>query len=217
MKLANLHFFDDTKARSAAENMALDEALFLQSTFPVIRSYGWIRSAVSLGYFTPWKTVIERFWERDVVRRWTGGGIVEHGNDFTYSLILPGDNRLASAELYRFMHSALADLLRDCGHPIEISRFPDALQSNDCFERAVEYDLKIRGEKVAGAAIRRNRKGVLLQGSIQRLKIPPYFGSLFANALCEQTEKFTLSTSIMEATARITKEKYGAAEWTRRF
>jgi hypothetical protein len=40
---------------------------------------------------------------------------------------------------------------------------------------------------------------------------------LLANVLCEQTEKFALSTSIMETTARITKEKYGAAEWTRRF
>jgi lipoate-protein ligase A len=217
MKLANLHFFGDTEARSAAENMALDEALFLQSTFPVIRSYGWIRSAVSFGYFTPWRTVVERFWERDVVRRWTGGGIVEHGDDFTYSLILPGHNRLANAELYRFVHSALADLLRDCGHPVEISRIPDGLQSNACFEKAVEFDLKIRGEKIAGAAIRRNRKGVLLQGSIQRLKIPVYFVSLFANALCEQTEKYILSASIMETTARITKEKYGAAEWTRRF
>jgi lipoate-protein ligase A len=217
MKLANLHLYDDREARSAAENMALDEALFLQTTLPVMRSYGWIRSAMSFGYFTPWKSVVECLGERDAVRRWTGGGIVEHGKDFTYSMILPGPNLLTNVELYRFIHSALADLLRECGHPIEISRIPDVLQSNACFQKAVEFDLKVRGEKIAGAAIRRGRKGVLLQGSIQRLNLPKYFASMFANALCEQTENFNLSRPIMDITTRIAKEKYGAAEWTLRF
>jgi lipoate-protein ligase A len=142
---------------------------------------------------------------------------VEHGNDFTYSVILPGHNLFTNVELYRFIHSALADLLRECGHPVEISRFPDALQSNACFEKAVEFDLKVRDEKIAGAAIRRGRQGVLLQGSIQRLNLPDYFTAMFANALCQQIEKFTLSRPIMEITARVVKEKYGAAEWTRRF
>ena len=217
MKLASLHLFEDTEARGAAENMALDEALFLQATFPVMRSYAWIRPSVSFGYFTPWRSVIERFAERDAVRRWTGGGIVEHGNDFTYSVIFPGQNSATSAELYRFIHHGLAELLRAYGHPVEVSQFADLRESNACFEKAVEFDLKVYGEKIAGAAVRRSRKGVLLQGSIQRIETPGYFAPMFANALCEQTEQFTPSRSIMEITARITKEKYGAAEWTRRF
>src|SRR4029077_20752875 len=135
MKLASLHLFEDTEARGAAENMALDEALFLQATFPVIRSYAWIRPSVSFGYFTPWRSVIERFAERDAVRRWTGGGIVEHGNDFTYSVIFPDQNLATNAELYRFIHSALAELLRGCGHPVEVLRYGDLPGSNDCFER----------------------------------------------------------------------------------
>jgi lipoate-protein ligase A len=217
MKLKDLHLFDDTKARSGAENMALDEALFLQTAFPVMRCYRWIRAAVSFGYFTPWKSVIERLGERDAVRRWTGGGIVEHGNDFTYSVILPGHNLLTNAGLYRSIHSALADLLRECGYPVEISRFPDVLHSNACFDKTVEFDLKVRGQKIAGAAIRRGRKGVLLQGSIQHLNLPDYFTAMFANALCEHLEKFTLSSPTMEVMASLAKEKYGAAEWTRRF
>jgi lipoyl(octanoyl) transferase len=151
------------------------------------------------------------------VRRWTGGGIVEHGDDFTYSIVLPGHNSLTNGELYRFVHTALAHLLCECGHSVEISRLPDVLRSNACFEKAVEFDLKVCGAKVAGAAIRRGRKGVLLQGSIQRLDLPEYFTAMFAKALCEQPEKFILSRPIMEITNRIAKEKYGAAEWTRRF
>jgi len=217
MKLASLHLFKDTEPRAAAENMALDEALFLQATFPVMRSYGWIRPSVSFGYFTPWRSVFERFAECDAVRRWTGGGIVEHGNDFTYSVIIPGQNPAPNAEVFRFVHRALAELLRAYGHPVEVSRVPDLRESNACFEKAVEFDLKVYGEKIAGAAVRRSRKGVLLQGSIQGIKIPAYFAPVFANALCVRTEEFRPSRSIMEITARITKEKYGAAEWTRRF
>jgi lipoate-protein ligase A len=217
MKLANLSFFADPEARSAAENMALDEAIFVQATFPVLRSFRWIRPAVSFGYFTPWRSVVERFWERDLVRRWTGGGIVEHGNDFTYSVIFPDRNLATNAELYRFIHYALAELLRGFGHPVEVLQNPDSPGSNDCFERAVECDLKVRGEKIAGAALRRNNKGILLQGSIQHIELPEDFTAMFANALSEKTEKFALSKPIIETATLIAKEKYGAAEWTQRF
>jgi len=217
MKLDKLSYFADAEPRSAAENMALDEAIFFRAAFPVMRSFRWIRPAVSFGYFTPWRSVIERFGERDLVRRWTGGGIVEHGNDFTYSVIFPDPNLATNAELYRFIHGALAKLLRGCGYGVELSEYPDAPGSNDCFQRAVECDLKVRGDKIAGAALRRNSKGILLQGSIQRIELPEDFTAMFANALSEQTEKFALCSPTAEAAALIAKEKYGAAEWTQRF
>ena len=217
MKLANLSFFADAEARGAAENMALDEAIFLRATFPVMRSFRWIRPAVSFGYFTSWRSVVGRFGDRELVRRWTGGGIVEHGNDFTYSVFFPDRHLATNAELYRFIHSALAELLRGCGHPVEVLGYPDSPRSNDCFERAVAYDLKVRGEKIAGAALRRNKKGILLQGSIQRIELPDDFTVMFANALCAQTEKFALSGPILETAALIAKAKYSAAEWTQRF
>jgi lipoate-protein ligase A len=217
MKIVNLSFFVEAEPRCAAENMAVDEAIFLRATFPVMRSFRWIRPAVSFGYFTPWRSVVERFGERDLVRRWTGGGIVEHGNDFTYSVIFPDRNMATNIELYRFIHSALAELLRGCGHPVEVSRYPDSPGSNDCFQKAVECDLIVRGEKIAGAALRRNNKGILLQGSIQGIELPEDFTAMFANALSGQTERFALSRPIIETAALIAKEKYGAAEWTQRF
>jgi lipoyl(octanoyl) transferase len=217
MKLSNLRFFSDADARSAAENMALDEALFLQTSFPIMRSYRWMRPSISFGYFTPWKSVPARFVERDLVRRWTGGGIVEHGDDFTYSVIFHDQPLATNAEIYRFVHCALADLLRRCGYPVEISESAEPLETNVCFQRAVEFDLKLGGEKIAGAAIRRNRRGILLQGSIQRIEIPSYFTAKFADALGKRSERLTLSKPIMETAERLAREKYGAAEWTRRF
>ena len=89
MKFDKLRLIQENEPRSAATNMAVDEVLFLTANEPVFRSYSWIRPSVSFGYFTPWKSVVKRYSERDLVRRWTGGGIVEHGEDFTYSLVLP--------------------------------------------------------------------------------------------------------------------------------
>jgi hypothetical protein len=48
--------------------------------------------------------------------------------------------------------------------------FPIRRGRTHVLKKAFEFDLKLQGKKIAGAAIRRNRKGSLLQGSIQRLK-----------------------------------------------
>ena len=125
MKLEKLCLIQEESPRPAAENMAVDETLFLTAACPVLRSYRWIRPSVSFGYFTPWKEVALRFAGRDLVRRWTGGGIVEHGQDFTYSLICPGGESLPTTiEFYRFVHSAIANILRKNGCPVEIAQLP---------------------------------------------------------------------------------------------
>lgn len=214
MKLEKLCLIQEESPRTAAENMAVDEVLFLTAVYPVLRSYRWVRPAVSFGYFTPWEEVALRFAGRDLVRRWTGGGIVEHGHDFTYSLVCPGRDSLPTTiEFYRSVHLAIAKILRESGCPIEIAQLSDPIRSPACFEKTVRFDLKLRGEKIAGAAIRRNRKGLLLQGSIQRLKMPAQFDVMLADSLSEQVDSFVVSDLTMQHAAQIAKEKYGAAEW----
>ena len=217
MKLEKLHLIQEEYPRGAAENMAVDEALFLNADIPMLRSYRWLRPSVSFGYFTPWAEVEHWLAERDLVRRWTGGGIVEHGQDFTYSLICPAEKRLpATMEFYRFVHLAVATLLRECGSPVEVTRTAEPMESAACFEKAVQFDLKLRGQKIAGAAIRRNRKGLLLQGSIQRIAIPTNFDVLLAGALSGTVESSVIPAMILEEAAHIAKDKYCAAEWNRR-
>jgi lipoate-protein ligase A len=214
MKLERLHLIREESPRSAAENMAVDETLFLTATSPVLRSYRWVRPSVSFGYFTPWKEVALQFTGRDLVRRWTGGGIVEHGQDFTYSLVCPSGRGLPTTlEFYRFVHQAIAKILRKSGWPVQIAQLADAVRSPACFEKAVQLDLKIRGQKIAGAAIRRNRKGLLLQGSIQRLEVPVQFDVSLAAELADRVDAFVITDLIMEQAAQLAKEKYGAAEW----
>jgi lipoyl(octanoyl) transferase len=214
MKLEKLHLIQEVNPRPAAENMALDETLFLTATCPMFRSYRWVRPSVSFGYFTPWKEVALPYAGQDLVRRWTGGGIVQHGQDFTYSLICPESEKLPrTIEFYRMVHFAIANILRSSGCPVEIAQSTESIRSSACFEKSVQFDLKLRGEKIAGAAIRRNSKGLLLQGSIQRLQVPAQFDAMLADALGRQVDSFVVSDLVTEQAARIAKEKYGAAEW----
>ena len=84
-----LIWIDDLSPRSAALNMAIDEALLIQpSTAAIFHTYRWKSRSVSFGYFSKWAPVRAQYPDWDLVRRWTGGGAVEHGEDFTYSLIL---------------------------------------------------------------------------------------------------------------------------------
>src|ERR1700752_2708012 len=85
--------FCDADPSSAPLNMAIDEALLEFSLVPSVRVYQWQRPALSFGYFGRFSDVSEFRGERDLVRRWTGGGIVLHGQDLTYSIILPAQNR----------------------------------------------------------------------------------------------------------------------------
>jgi lipoyl(octanoyl) transferase len=217
MKFEKLRLIQEESPRQAAENMAIDEILFLTAAYPVLRSYRWVRPSVSFGYFTPWSEVGLQFAGRDLVRRWTGGGIVEHGQDFTYSLICPGNKNLPTTiEFYRVVHLAISNILQENGSPVEMVSLSEPVLSLACFEKAVQFDLKLRGQKIAGAAIRRSPKGLLLQGSIQRLEVPAQFEVLLANALGEHVYSSALSDLMMEQAAYLAKEKYSAAEWNRR-
>src|SRR4029077_3213024 len=107
---AALHAYLDTAARSAAINMAIDEALLETAKIPSIRFYRWNSPALSFGYFGRFADVVPYAAQRDLVRRWTGGGIVFHGEDLTYSIVIPGSHPAfveSSRSIYEKVHSAL--------------------------------------------------------------------------------------------------------------
>jgi hypothetical protein len=104
----------DPEPHAAALNMAIDEALLRAAREPILRIYRWEQPAVSFGYFGKWAEVQRTWPEREAVRRWTGGGIVPHGDDLTYSLIVPRAHPFAllgPLESYRAIHEALAAAL----------------------------------------------------------------------------------------------------------
>ena len=216
--LDQLDVFEEVEARSAAMNMAIDEALLQSVTRPVLRFYQWARPALSFGYFGSFAEIAaEEVW-RDIVRRWTGGGIVLHGHDLTYSVILPNTGSQHAPPprmIYSQIHGALRSALpRHMNVALASHAAPKVSQA--CFANPVEADLLADGRKIAGAAQRRTRAGLLHQGSIQHDALPADFGQAFAAALCASFQRASPSRELLRRARAIAERKYATAEWLRR-
>ncbi|MEO5720106.1 MAG: hypothetical protein ABIR71_01385 [Chthoniobacterales bacterium] len=214
---AQLRVVHDRATRSAAANMAVDEALLQTATQPVLRFYGWRQPARSFGYFGCFVDVAAQAPERELVRRWTGGGIVLHGSDLTYSVILPRSafEKLPSPQtIYRVIHGAIQQALGD-GMDIALAGADAPKISDACFANAVAADVLIEGRKIAGAAQRRTRAGLLHQGSIQNVQLPASFPNAFAAALCVNYAETTLDPDVIRQAEMLAAQKYDTLEWLR--
>jgi len=207
---------DDPVPHGAALNMAIDESLLAALPGPLLRVYRWERPAVSFGYFERWTPVRDAFPDRDAVRRWTGGGVVPHGGneDFTYSLLLPGGCVEGAARTYAAIHGALCAGLREAGIDARMAGEAGEKVSQSCFENPVRHDVLAGGTKIAGAAQRRTRAGLLHQGSVQGVALPPDFGARFAARLAAAVRPFApdLPPEAMDLAAR----KYASRSWLER-
>lgn len=211
---------NDVDFRAAALNMAVDEALLESSLTPSIRFYRWDHPALSFGYFGRFADVSDHC-ERDLVRRWTGGGIVFHGHDLTYALLIPASNP-ASAEsaaaIYEKTHRAIQRALLHDGLNAELAPVASISDrwSQQCFASPVRADLMLKDCKIAGAAQRRTTRGLLQQGSIQNVELGADFPMRFARELSARCLQQSLSPETLHRAAEIAAEKYAAAEWLRK-
>ena len=199
-------------------NMAIDETLLRTATQPILRFYGWRQPALSFGYFGRFADVATEAPARELVRRWTGGGIVLHGEDVTYSVILPrgrAENIPLPQTVYQMIHGAIQKTLA-AHFDISLADKAAAKISGDCFANAVTADVLVRGRKIAGAAQRRTRAGLLHQGSIQYEKLPAAFPYAFATALCADFSTLTLDPDFIRQAQALAGQKYGTPEWLRR-
>jgi lipoate-protein ligase A len=193
----NPWFFLQSGACPAAFNMALDEALLEASAHigkPVLRFYGWTEPAATFGYFQKYADVERVTFLRPLIRRPTGGGIVPHNVDWTYSLTFPPSHEwhfFKAEESYRRVHewiqSAFAKLNIATELALRSQKFAtrNSLRRSlwrslgpkseigQCFIGYTKFDLLWNGEKIAGAAQRRNKLGLLIQGSVQLPPVSP--------------------------------------------
>jgi lipoate-protein ligase A len=169
----NSWLFIQSGACPAAFNMAMDEALLEampRLRKPVLRFYGWTGPAATFGYSQRFSEVEKATLLRPLVRRPTGGGIVPHDADWTYSLAFPAGHEwhsLKAVESYKRMHEWIQRAL--AGLNLATGLAPAALkaQRGQCFAGYEKSDLLWHGKKIAGAAQRRTRDGLLIQGSVQ--------------------------------------------------
>ena len=191
---------------SATANMATDLWFLLeypQDEHPRYRHFDWKRPCVTFGYGQQFDWVCGETGrkESDLCRRPTGGGIVAHGEDWTYSLVIPPSHHASkgsATNVYLHVHEALAFAFAECGIKTALLPCADARASavsrkvipGRCFLEPVAWDLVLPkgGPKVAGAAIKKTRKGILLQGTIDRRSLKEKldwntFESLFLDGL----------------------------------
>ncbi len=202
-------FFLESPAADAATNMAVDDMLLRttrQRGRALLRVYTWSKPAISIGYFQKFPQT-----DREVVRRPTGGGLVYHGDDTTFTIVAPAGHslyRLRTAEAYGAIHEAVA---RATGATLQTAgQVPRG--SYECFQRPVAGDVVADGRKLAGGAQRRNRDGMLHQGSIAARVT----GEQLCRALGFRFEPYTLTGEDRAMVTWLVDGKYRNDAWNRR-
>lgn len=171
-------FWDDIN-HPPQENMDLDLQLLQQAEMlkgsPLVRFYGWDRPSVSVGYVQKPEIIQEK--KYTVVKRPTGGGIVYHDVDFTYTVVIPVNHwitKLNRVESYRTIHKAILRAFAEFGLEgiLADSKQPQTDRATmKCFVTPTKYDVLAKNPqgktvKFAGSAQRRTKQGILHQGSI---------------------------------------------------
>jgi lipoate-protein ligase A len=198
---------------------------------PLLRIYNWAKPAVSIGYFQKFPSEIAAQGV-DVVRRPTGGGLVDHRGDVTYTVVVPPSHfvaQLRAEESYNALHRCVVAAFKSLGMNATLSphRCAPSPRSRDmvCFEKPTRYDVLLDGRKVAGAAQRRTKAGLLHQGSIwmgddpagagSREKIMQALPRGFHEILGCQFVGYALEEEVASEARRLVDKRYGTREWNK--
>jgi lipoate-protein ligase A len=172
-----------TPPLSGAENMAIDEALLRSftpiSSQPVLRLYGWNSPTLSMGRFQKSAEVLDLARCRAdgvaIVRRVTGGGVIYHADELTYSLVCsPGQIPPTTSikDSFRVLTGFLLAFYRrlglDASYAVDTAPGGTLLGERTafCFAGRESFDILADGRKIGGNAQRRT-KGIIFQhGSI---------------------------------------------------
>ena len=213
----------------AAFNMALDEALLEAVSRlgkPVLRFYGWTEPAATFGYFQKYADVERATLLRPLIRRPTGGGIVPHAADWTYSAVFPPGHEWHSVkaeESYRRIHDWLRLAFAELEVKTELAPCCKKSIPGQCFVGHEKSDLLWHGKKIAGAAQRRNKLGLLIQGSVQpppvKLARADWENAMRAVAAGSFSVKWNDSSpdaKLAEHATKLAREKYSQVDYNQR-
>lgn len=208
----------------AADEALLEHAHATQSA--CLRIYQWTSPAVSIGCFQRHAILPA---DREGVRRLTGGGLVEHGTDVTYTVVAPKGHPVETHDRehsYAWIHQAVALALAN--FRINSSQASDKLPSSvnratmACFAEPSRYDLLGDLGKLAGAAQRRTKLGVLHQGSIQPPstvspdQLADVLPDAFATVMHCHWRPFAPDAAFLDRTIELTNTKYATQAWQER-
>jgi len=157
----------------ASDEVMLD--LFSESKIPpTLRFYGWSSGSFSLGCFQDAEILLNtEKCNKDAVpfvRRMTGGGIVYHGSDISYSIVCRREDLAVPRRLnesYKGLCAFLISGFRNLGldPQYSLSQPKRNIKSGGfCCQEEETYDITINGKKIGGNAQRRRRDVVFQHG-----------------------------------------------------
>ncbi|MEW5758514.1 MAG: lipoate--protein ligase family protein [Candidatus Omnitrophota bacterium] len=168
--------FIDSGSSNCYTNMAIDEAIFTARknnlVGPTLRFYGWEPAAFSFGYSQiPEKEFnLDECSKRkiDFVRRLTGGGIIYHNKELTYSISCRQEEIGADSkvkESYKKICAFLIHSYRKLGLSVNFS-CQETGSNSFCFAGREFYDIVINGKKIGGNAQKRSHDLIFQHGVI---------------------------------------------------
>ncbi len=218
----------DSGPGAPAYNMAVDEALLEAAPAlgqPVLRFYGWTEPAATFGYFQKISEIERVTRLRPLVRRPTGGGLVPHDADWTYSLAFPpvhAWHALRATESYERVHQWLRAAFARLGVAAELAPCCRKEIPGQCFAGHEKSDLLWHGRKIAGAAQRRTKTGLLIQGSVQpppgadRRDWQQAMGDAAQTDWGAHWEPWEISGALAGRVRELVETKYARADYNRR-
>ncbi len=162
---------------SGADNMRVDqESLDLQKKSdakPILRFFRWEHPTLSYGRLQHAEAANQMgkdYGVSEIVQRPTGGGMVVHDKDLSFSLAWQrGVFLLNPKDAYRTIHQVVRESVKEMGtDTLFYKPFGKKQQlSGICFSEPVENDILFRNEKIVGGALRMTHWGCLYQGNIK--------------------------------------------------
>lgn len=160
---------------SAKINSNIDNALFKTSkidSLPILRIYSW-QNSITFGVGqnpNDYESLLKEY-KNNFSKRITGGGVLFHGHDISYSLILPStfiENRNVK-ETYELICSFILDFYTSLGLKASFAKDIESIvlsKSPFCQVGFEAYDIIINGKKIGGNAQKRAKNVIFQHGSI---------------------------------------------------
>ena len=226
-----LGFLLESAALDVFGQMALDEAVAQSRPEGFcLRFFRWEGVGATFGYaqrIGEVERVLPRGIGTNFTRRPTGGGVVPHLGDLTFSCVFPAEGELRPVEIYRRLHAAIRTGLCGAGLPARLCTattppVPGEPRGGQCFVQPVALDILTEAGKVLGGAIRRYGDTVLYQGSLQlpeaRMRANEYEFVIQERLAVEWGLEWETRgpDAAVEAAAKELEAKYRSAEWVRR-
>ncbi|NQY94979.1 MAG: lipoate--protein ligase family protein [Campylobacteraceae bacterium] len=197
-----------SSTQSARLNMATDEALvkaYEEDDMPILRLYSWEKS-FTIGVSQKFSTYehLEEY-NKNYAKRITGGGVLFHGHDLSYSLLIPVSfmKNLTVKESYEKICTFLLEFYKRLGLKAIYAKDDESIslsKSEFCQVGFEAYDILVNGIKIGGNAQRRTKKLIFQHGSIP---IKPVLDTNRKNEIGYCLDEFDINLSYEETQERV--------------